>query len=57
MLILVYSISETPLVASLGPLVIEELIANIRSYLRSRQKQPNIVKHYFQEEHVRYAGT
>jgi transposase len=34
-----------------------ELIANTRSYLRSRQKQPAIVKHYFQEEHVRYAGT
>ena len=33
-----------------------ELIANTRSYLRSRQKQPMIVKHYFQEEHVRYAG-
>ena len=34
----------------------QELIANTRSYLRSRQKQPAIVKHYFQEEHVRYAG-
>ena len=30
-----------------------ELIVNTRSYLRSRQKQPTIVKHYFQEEHVR----
>ena len=33
-----------------------ELIANTRRYLRSRQKHPAIVKHYFQEEHVRYAG-
>ena len=34
----------------------KELVANTRSYLRSRQRQPHIVKHYFQEEHVRYAG-
>jgi transposase len=32
-----------------------ELIANTRSYLRSRQRQPHIVKKYFQEQHVRYA--
>ena len=34
----------------------QELVANTRSYLRSRQRQPHIVKRYFQEEHVRYAG-
>ena len=34
----------------------KELIENTRSYLRSRQRQPNIVKRYFQEEHVRYAA-
>jgi len=34
----------------------KELVANTRSYLRSRQRQPHIVKRYFQEEHVRYAG-
>jgi transposase len=33
-----------------------ELITNTRSYLRSRQRQPNIVKKYFQEQHVRYAS-
>jgi len=32
-----------------------ELVANTRSYLRSRQRQPHIVKRYFQEEHVRHA--
>ena len=32
-----------------------ELITNTRGYLRSRQRQPHIVKKYFQEEHVRYA--
>lgn len=34
----------------------KELIANTRGYLRSRQRQPHIVKRYFQEEHVRYAS-
>jgi transposase len=34
----------------------EELVANTRSYLRSRQHQPKIVRRYFQEEHVRYAA-
>ncbi len=34
----------------------QELVANTRSYLRSRQRQPHIVTKYFQEEHVRYAG-
>lgn len=33
-----------------------QLVANTRSYLRSRQRQPHIVKRYFQEDHVRYAG-
>ncbi len=33
----------------------QELIANTRGYLRSRQRQPNTVKRYFQEDHVRYA--
>jgi transposase len=33
-----------------------ELIANTRSYLRSRQRQPHIVKRYFHEQHVRYAS-
>ena len=32
-----------------------ELVANTRNYLRSRQRQPHVVKRYFQEEHVRYA--
>jgi len=32
-----------------------ELITNTRSYLRSRQRQPHIVKKYFHEAHVRYA--
>lgn len=33
-----------------------EMIDNLRSYLRSTQKQPAAVKAYFQEQHVRYAA-
>ena len=34
-----------------------EMINNVRSYLRSTQKQPGVVKRYFDEEHVRYAAV
>jgi transposase len=34
-----------------------ELIGNVRSFLRSRQRQPHIVRKYFHEEHVRYAAV
>lgn len=34
----------------------DELIQDLRSYLRSTQRQPKIVKSYFCEEHVRYAA-
>jgi transposase len=33
-----------------------EMISNVRSYLRSTQKQPDVVKAYFHEQHVRYAA-
>jgi transposase len=33
-----------------------ELIGNIRSYLRTRQRKPDLVKRYFQEKHVTYAA-
>jgi len=33
-----------------------EMKANIISYARSTQRHPEIVKNYFQEEHVRYAA-
>jgi hypothetical protein len=29
---------------------------NVRSYLRSRQRTPYIVKNYFKEKHVQYAS-
>jgi len=34
----------------------QELISNVRGYLRSTQKQPQIVQSYFQEKDVRYAA-
>jgi len=34
----------------------QELVKNVRSFLRSRQRQPHIVRNYFQEKHVRYAA-
>jgi len=29
----------------------------VRGYLRGRQRRPDIVKNYFQEEHVKYASV
>lgn len=34
----------------------EELVSTVRGYLKSRQRQPHIVRKYFNEEHVRYAA-
>ena len=33
-----------------------ELLTNVRGYLRSRQRRPYIVQSYFQETHVQYAA-
>ena len=34
----------------------QEMLANVRGYLRSTQKQPHIVRNFFHEENVRYAA-
>lgn len=34
----------------------EEMIASLRAYLRSTQRQPDIVQRYFRAEHVQYAA-
>lgn len=34
----------------------DELVSNVRGYLHSRQRQPHIVKKYFEESHVQYAA-
>ncbi len=33
-----------------------ELMAGVRSHLRRRQKQPQVIRNLFQEKHVRYAA-
>ncbi len=33
-----------------------EMIGNVRRYLWNRQRQPSVVKNFFQEKHVRYAA-
>lgn len=35
----------------------QEMVADLRGYLRSRQKMPQVVRNNFQEEHVRYAAS
>jgi transposase len=35
----------------------DELIGNVRGHLRRRQKQPHVVRRFFQEKHVRYAAA
>jgi transposase len=34
----------------------EQLVSTVRGYLRSRQRQPYVVRQYFEERHVRYAA-
>lgn len=34
-----------------------EMIGNVRSHLRRRQKQPQVVRRFFHEQHVRYAAA
>lgn len=34
----------------------DQLLSNVRGYLRSRQKKPHVVQSYFQEKHVQYAA-
>jgi transposase len=34
----------------------QEMLANVRGYLRSTQKQPHIVRNFFHEHNVRYAA-
>jgi transposase len=38
------------------PRTLGEMMGTVRSYLRSTQRQPHIVRSYFQEESVRYAA-
>ena len=35
----------------------QDMMANVRCYLRSTQKRPDVVRSYFEEQHVRYAAV
>jgi len=35
----------------------QEMIGNVRSHLHRRKKQPQVVRRFFQEKHVRYAAA
>lgn len=35
----------------------KEMMKNVRNYIRRRKNRPDLVKKYFQEEHVRYAAA
>lgn len=48
---------KTNAVGRIRPKNQAEMIDNIRSYLRSTQRQPNIVQRYFHEKHVAYAAA
>lgn len=37
------------------PLNAEDLISNVRGYVRSTQRMPHVVRSFFEGEHVRYA--
>jgi hypothetical protein len=38
------------------PADLKQMMHLARTYLRSTQRRPDIVRNYFQEEHVRYAA-
>ena len=37
------------------PVNVQEMMDNVRSYLRITQARPRLVKNYFRERHVQYA--
>lgn len=48
---------KTNAVGRMRPLDRQEMVGNIRAYLRSTQAHRPLVKNYFQAEHVRYAAV
>jgi len=48
---------KTNAVGRMRPLDRQEMVGNIRTYLRSTQAHRSLVKNYFQAEHVRYAAV
>ena len=47
---------KTNALGRVRPVNVQEMMSNLRSYLRITQARPNLVKNYFRERHVRYAA-
>ena len=48
---------KTNALGRVRPVNVQEMMDNVRSYLRITQARPKMVKNYFRERHVRYAAT
>jgi transposase len=48
---------KTNALGRVRPVNVQEMMANIRSYLRITQARPKVVKNYFRERHVQYPAT
>jgi DDE superfamily endonuclease len=48
---------KTNAVGRVRPVNVQEMMDNVRSYLRITQARPTVVKNYFCERHVRYAAS
>jgi transposase len=47
---------KTNALGRVRPVNVQEMMDNVRSYLRITQARPNLVKNYFRERHVQYAA-
>ncbi len=47
---------KTNVLGRVRPIDQQELMGNVRSYLRITQSRPQLVQHYFRERHVKYAA-
>ena len=48
---------KTNALGRVRPVNVQEMMGNVRSYLRITQARPKLVKNYFRERHVQYAAT
>ena len=48
---------KTNALGRVRPVNVQEMMGNVRSYLRITQARPKLVKNYFRELHVQYAAS
>jgi transposase len=48
---------KTNALGRVRPVNVQEMMGNVRSYLRITQARPRLVKNYFRESHVKYAAS